>query len=444
MSVLPPTRVLVAEDDVRLLAAVSELLAGEPGLEVVAVADSAATAIEQAGLVKPDVALLDVRMPGGGPRAAEGIRSVSPGTRSLALSAHDDRSSVLAMFTAGAVGYVTKGDVPVELVEAIRRAARGESSLSSAMLRELVGVVAEADIGRSDSGEGIRSGEVRFQALVESGPDEVTVADGEIVLANGDARAASIREGNRREVAVFIDGVTSVDAHDESVRTISERRAGLERLLAAGENERRRIAIDIHDDSIQVMTAVGMRLEILRRLLSDPAQLLRMDELESAIRLSISRLRRLIFDLRPPMLDDDGLRAALRSYVDAFGGNSDTVYTVEDRLRSEPSLQARLVLYRIAQEALSNVRKHADATQCHVTLASTSRGIAITISDDGVGFVPDPDFSRPGHVGLAAIRERAELADGGLRVRSAPGAGTTVDAWITELPLTGGVASDAA
>ena len=97
-----PIRVLVAEDEEPLRAAICDLIAGEDGLELAAVASSADEAIEQAREVKPDVALLDVRMPGGGgPRAAMEIRSVSPDTRSIALSAYEDRSNVLEMLRAG-------------------------------------------------------------------------------------------------------------------------------------------------------------------------------------------------------------------------------------------------------------------------------------------------------------------------------------------------------
>jgi signal transduction histidine kinase len=209
--------------------------------------------------------------------------------------------------------------------------------------------------------------------------------------------------------------------------------------VAAGEEERRQIAATIHDDSIQVMTAAGMRLQILRKSLDSPEQLRRLDELEQTIHLSIARLRRLIFELRPPALDHEGLGAALRMYVGEAIAETGAAYDLEDVSTLEPSEETRVILYRIAQEVLANVRRHAGAEHVRITISDRAGGHLVEIVDDGVGFRPEELGGRSSG-GLAAVRGRAELAGGRLEVVSAPGAGTTVECW---LPAGGPTTEDA-
>jgi len=132
-------RVLVVEDERHVRDALSDLIESEADLTVVGAAADTDEAIELAGASRPDVALVDVRMPGGGgPRAAREIIKTSPATRVLALSAFEDRSTVLDMLRAGAVGYLVKGTSPAEIVRAIQRAARGQSSLSAEVMASVV------------------------------------------------------------------------------------------------------------------------------------------------------------------------------------------------------------------------------------------------------------------------------------------------------------------
>jgi EAL domain-containing protein (putative c-di-GMP-specific phosphodiesterase class I) len=136
-----PIRVLLADDEPGLRLALSELLSHEERVELIGTAADAEEAIRIAELGRPAVALVDVRMPeGGGVHAARGISRVSPTTRVIALSAYEDRTNVLEMLRAGAVGYLVKGAAADELVEGIQRVAEGGTSLSSAVIN---GVVAE-------------------------------------------------------------------------------------------------------------------------------------------------------------------------------------------------------------------------------------------------------------------------------------------------------------
>ena len=153
-------------------------------------------------------------------------------------------------------------------------------------------------------------------------------------------------------------------------------------------------------------------------------------ELQRTIELSISRLRHLLFELRPPALDREGLAAAMDMYLGELRPETTTSFRLNDELRLQPDEATRIILYRVAQEALTNVRKHARAKDVEVLIGYRDGGFLVRVTDDGVGFVPDTAFSTPGHLGLVAIRERVELAGGTIRIDSAPRTGTVVECWL--------------
>ena len=753
--------VLVADDEPALREAICKLVAGEEGLHLVGAAADAEEAMALARETRPDVALIDVRMPlGGGARVAREIRAELPDTRVVALSAHEDRATVIEMLKAGAVGYVVKGISPPEVVDTIRRAARGQASLSAEMAAALIETLATDDTERREAAESLRrheekllgllesspdavvivnaNGQIafvnerteelfayrrdelvgrrlelllperyrerhvahrdeyladpvtrpmgiglelagrrkdgtefpveislssietpdrrlatafirdigerhsveapletpegRFAALLESAPDAVAIVDqrGDIVLVNKqteklfgyrrdellgrkvelllperfhlrhlDHRASYVadpgtrpmgadlelagrrRDGTEFAVDISLSSIETEDgplttafirdvsdrvnaeqlrqkggdlleallehtpdavilvndrgrilfanaqtetlfgypraelvgepielllperfherhvSHRDSylaapvtrsmgagldlagrrkdgsefpvdislsaietedgvlatafVRDITERtaadsadalqlklaasRALASHIVKASEAERARIAADIHDDSIQAITAAGMRLQLLRRSLDDPEQLALLGEFEETIKLSIARLRSLLFELSPPALDREGLAEALRLYLDELSEDGLIQCRLESRLRTQPGEDVRLVLYRIAKEALTNVSKHAGAQAVQVYLTEEDAGYLVRITDDGVGFAPDRLGSVPGHLGLITMRERAELVGGWLRIDSGPQAGTTIEYWV---PADGG------
>jgi signal transduction histidine kinase len=215
----------------------------------------------------------------------------------------------------------------------------------------------------------------------------------------------------------------------ELLRKASTRhRRLMERLVAAHEDERRSLSENLHDDTIQVISAVGMRLDALRGRIQDEEVVIELDKLQSVVRNAVRRLRHLVFELRPPELDQVGLLAALRLYLHENAEPEGPRYRLVDRLEHEPRGPTRLILYRFAQESLTNARKHARAGQVTVEIAGTADGYSLTVIDDGVGCSPDDALRpRPGHLGLAALRERAELSGGQLDVHSTPGVGTVVE-----------------
>ncbi|MGI5237544.1 ATP-binding protein [Dactylosporangium sp. CA-139066] len=199
-------------------------------------------------------------------------------------------------------------------------------------------------------------------------------------------------------------------------------------LMVTQERERARIAAGVHDDSLQVITAATLRLQHLRRRLRDPADLEILDRLEASLVQAAARLRRLIFDFRPPRLTDEGLAAATRDLLEDLAEDHDIEVTVENRLTAEPALPTRLLIFRMLQEAVANVGKHAGADRCTVILGEQDRGYLIRVVDDGIG--AENLHSDPGHLGLLLMRERAALAGGWFRISSVPRSGTTVTFWV--------------
>ena len=218
-----------------------------------------------------------------------------------------------------------------------------------------------------------------------------------------------------------------------TLRLVDEnRRALLGRVVHAQEEERRAIASDIHDDSIQSMFAVGLSLFTLRKALAEPAQVELVDRVQKNVDESTNRLRHLLFELRPAALDEGGLAAALREYLDVMKAEAGIEVTLETSLEQRGASETQVIAYRIAQEALANVRKHARARHVACSVSAVDDGILTRIVDDGVGFTGERAGSARGHLGLVSMRERAEMAGGWLRITSSEGNGCTVEYWIPD------------
>jgi PAS domain S-box-containing protein len=196
--------------------------------------------------------------------------------------------------------------------------------------------------------------------------------------------------------------------------------------LAAGE-ERAHLARELHDSVTQAlfsMTLVSRSVEMLldRDVAAAREQLTHLRDLQ---REALAEMRALIFELRPGNLEQDGLIRALRTHTAAIQGRIGLPVVVESPLQDRLPLSIEEVLYRIAQEALHNVIKHAGARQVRVDVDRTSDGVRLRIGDDGKGF--DPDRVPDGHMGLAGMRARAERIGATFSCRSLPGQGTTIE-----------------
>jgi PAS domain S-box-containing protein len=226
-----------------------------------------------------------------------------------------------------------------------------------------------------------------------------------------------------------------VTEHHRTLRSLrqldEQRRSLLQRVVTSQEEERRQVAGDIHDDAIQAMVAVTLQLQALGGRLSDPRSTELLERLAATATESVGRLRQLVFELRPPLLDEVGLAAAIDGYAQRAGELAGFVAQVHDESAGELPDELRVVAYRILQEALANVRAHAKAGRVAVRLEEVDGGLLARVSDDGIGFLPGLVDRRPaGHLGLISMREQATMAGGWCRVASAPGMGTTVELWL--------------
>ncbi|MDO6730396.1 cache domain-containing protein [Marinovum sp. 2_MG-2023] len=208
-----------------------------------------------------------------------------------------------------------------------------------------------------------------------------------------------------------------------------------QRVLDAQEEERGRIARELHDGISQILVAIRYALDITKRRLDkgDTRAGETLDKGIDTLAGAIQEVRRISRDLRPGALDDLGLGPALRTLVEDFGirtGMETYFETVPFRNRLETN--AKIALYRIAQEALTNVERHSDATELAVDVRGHKHGATLRISDNGRGFAPNDNLSGAG-LGLRNMAERVEQLGGTLRVLSAKGSGTVIE---VEVPLT--------
>jgi signal transduction histidine kinase len=214
-------------------------------------------------------------------------------------------------------------------------------------------------------------------------------------------------------------------------RRLHEQGRLLSQVALSQEQERQRLAVDIHDDTVQVMTVVGMRMQTLRERIPDAGLRRHLDEIDGTVRQATQRLRHLMFELLPPTLDREGLAPALSLYLERVRGDSGVAYVFESRVHGQPATETRTALYRIAQEAVRNVIEHAKADLIEVLLDRREGGVWMRVSDDGRGFsMRDVESRLPLHLGLTAMRQHAELVGGWCRVHSVRGGGTTVEAWV--------------
>ena len=206
-------------------------------------------------------------------------------------------------------------------------------------------------------------------------------------------------------------------------RLADERRIGARAALSAQEAERLRIARALHDEAGQTLTAVALEIERAADE-ADPQHKPRLAALAAELHATLDEIRRITRELRPEALDDLGLINALIALCTRTSRQGRL--EVERQLSSElPPLspELELVIYRVAQEALTNVLRHAEATRCVVRLRHTDHLVELVVQDDGRGL---PDNLGSDTVGIEGMRERALLARGTLELSSSPGAGTTV------------------
>lgn len=244
--------------------------------------------------------------------------------------------------------------------------------------------------------------------------------------------------GSITRAAVIAKDITERVRADEKVRLLQATRARLlGRTISAAEQERKMLAAELHDGPVQHLTAIDVTIETLRLRLESaaPGSTKPFIRIQRGLQKSILELRRLMTELHPPALRERGLDAALADYL----GSTQRSFGVECHLDSElhhrlhPDIET--TVYRVTQEAVANVVRHAGARNIWVSIWSRERQVFLEVRDDGAGFEIDskgPTYPVGEHYGLIGMRERAEMAGGEWEIHSAPGVGTRV---CVSLPL---------
>lgn len=329
---------------------------------------------------------------------------------------------------------------------------RAMDSVDGSSLSLMIRVPLGAGVSGRIAAEG-RSMIVNDYSTIDS--SAVQAADREKLAATASVMGAPFRIGERVAGVVTVSTRTPRRFTDEELRLLElaadrvgpaiERgrlidriRTGIERqrnlswrLLTAQEEERRRLAVELHDELGQVLTAVKINLESLSRAKTVDGTFASLTVAIQSVDEALLRVRDIALDLRPSVLDDLGLAAAIRWYVDRFAraGPLETHLSIGQL----PALEAELATacFRVAQEALTNIDRHARARQVWIDLHVLDGALELSIRDDGIGFDVHAARARAvsgGSVGLLGMQERVSLVDGEFEVVRVPAGGTELHA----------------
>lgn len=244
-----------------------------------------------------------------------------------------------------------------------------------------------------------------------------------------------------RLAARFVEAALQANARQEElVKALNEKKALqsnlMSRIIQAQEEERRRISRELHDETSQALTSIIVGLRVLAEGKHAPEEKSSILQMRDLAVQTLEAVHHLAVELRPVLLDDLGLIAAVQKYAENYTKQySLPVGLHVSRIHRErfPN-EIETTIYRILQEALTNIAKHAQATQVDVTLAKQRGKIILVVADNGVGFEGEGKVDRNGYtaLGIYGMRERLALLAGTFELKSSPGAGTTL---IAEIPL---------
>lgn len=257
-------------------------------------------------------------------------------------------------------------------------------------------------------------------------PGETWQAELRFVHKQGSLRVVEARAVNLAHnpavagILVSFRDITARHRAEEAQRALTRR------ILSAQESERRRIALELHDEVGQVLTAVKIGLQGAARTVGDATVARRIDEALPGIDRALEDVRRLALDLRPSVLDDLGLAAALRWYAESQLRDAPLVAHVSIALQGRLPADLETACFRVVQEALTNVLRHARCRNVWLEARLADGIVELVVRDDGVGFEPEQEREPGRGLGLSGMEERVWLLGGTLAIRAAPGAGTEV------------------
>lgn len=302
------------------------------------------------------------------------------------------------------------------------------------MIRRCVAFFAEAAAPMEKTQGGTRETSRHWKELLEA----LTERTMELAKSNTLLKQ-EISRRHQVEDSLRVSELTSSKLLEKSLQMQEELRQLSRRLLSAQEEERLRISRDLHDVIAQTLTGINLRLAALKSQAKASTRDLhqKIGATQRMVEKSVTIVHRFARDLRPAMLDHLGLIPALKNYIKDFMANSSTRVSLVIQSELEKLPCAILtVLYRVVQEALTNVDRHAQASRVTLRFHEETGESCLQIRDNGKGFkIADANLDRSGiHLGLLGIRERVEMVGGRFTVQSTPGRGTTLQ---IRIPTTG-------
>ena len=295
---------------------------------------------------------------------------------------------------------------------------------------------------RPDTLEGARAKRItppesnrRSSAAKSSSGDDEPVAPAR--KTNGEVRVlqqtiSRVEQERDRAAARLQQAEEDLDVAQQRLEDAdSARRHLLDNVASGGDEARRRFATALHDDALQLLTAAELQLERLRVDAHRTKYAPDLEQLKTTMKRVEESLRNLLYNVSPASVDlhirlGDSIRDRALALKQHTGIEAELDIRVPDALPDA----VRATVFRNISEALSNVEKHSNATRVSVQATTAQSGISVVITDDGTGFVVAESLYLPGHLGLIAMRERAQLAGGWWRIDSEPGTGTRISFWI--------------
>jgi signal transduction histidine kinase len=214
-------------------------------------------------------------------------------------------------------------------------------------------------------------------------------------------------------------------------KAMGARRQLLANVAAGGDEARRRFAGALHDDSLQLLTAAELQLERIRNETAEGKPRAQLDQLAGTIKKVEDSLRRLLTTVSPAAHDlTVGLGVAIRDRIEGMRVYTGIEPDIDLNLPDDLPDELEAIVFKNVAEALTNVEKHAHAARVRVAASPLDGGLVVEVTDDGTGFVVNESLYVPGHLGLLAMKERAQLAGGWCRMVSEPGAGAKIEFWV--------------
>lgn len=462
-----PRNILVVEDDEALLQLIEKNL-DRIGFRTEG-ASNGAEAIARVISNPPELLLLDYRLPDmTSKQVIESLAAQKCNVPFVVITGHGDERVAVEMMKLGAKDYLVKDTAFLDLLPSVVKKVTVQLALEKQLagiekqyqaifenasdaiwLQTLAGNILTANeatarllglsrdelagmnIARFLSQEALKTAEeVRRKLLSGEAVDKPY----ELQLIKNDGTEAIIR----LTANLLLSGSHPIGFQHVARDVTEERRAQenlkfyLQHITKAQEEERKRIARELHDDTAQRFIALSHQLEEFARgsnHLSE-SNLRLLEKLREQTREALQEVKRFTKDLRPPMLDDLGLPPALEWLTDGLREESgmEANFKVTGERRRLPS-EVELLLFRIVQEAVNNVRRHSKASKVEIGIEFGRDKVSASVRDDGVGFKPPKalgELSRVGKLGLLGMEERAELLGSSLKIKSRPGSGTTV------------------